>query len=174
MVTGRYFLSDHDGPYAVEDFRCGEGLDGWCYRATRRDPEAAVFLGELELVVAPDGRVLRLAQSGGGWLLRGGIVGGDALWRRGDQEHTVPAHGFTGSSPAYAIVGTRLAASRGDGSLRLIAVHDDVLATATVDQVWSPDGDTWTCVDRSTGEAGRWVLDGDRVLSGPGVTAATP
>ncbi len=174
MVTGRYLLSGHDGPYAVEDFRCGEEVDGWCYRATRRDPETEVILGELELVVAPIGRVLRLEQSGGGWLLRGGITGGQALWRRGDQEHVVAAHGFTGSSPAYAIVCTRLAVARGDGSLRLIAVHDDVLATATVDQVWSPDGDGWICVDRSTGTAGRWALDGDRVLSGPGVTAATP
>ncbi|MEO6205457.1 MAG: hypothetical protein ABIO67_08760, partial [Mycobacteriales bacterium] len=152
-MTGRYLLSDHDGPYAVEDFRSADESDGWCYRATRRDPETEVFLGELELVVATDGRVLRLEQSGGGWLVRGGVVGGDALWRRGDQEHAVPAHGFTGSSPAYAVVCSRLAAARGEGSLRLIAVHDGVLATATVDQVWTQEGDTWTCVDRSTGEA---------------------
>lgn len=174
MPSGCYLLTGHDGPYAVEDFRCGEEPDGWRYRAARRDPASEVLIGELELVVAPDGRVLRLEQRAGGWLLRGGVVGGEALWRRGEQEHAVAAHGFTGSSPAFAIACSRLATARGDGSLRLISVHDDVLATATVDQVWSVAGDVWTCVDRSTGSAGRWVLDGDRVVSGPGVTGATP
>lgn len=174
MLTGAYLLTGHDGPYALERFTYGPDATGWRYRATRHDPQTQTHLGELELVVAPDGRVLRLEQRGGGWLLRGGVVGGDVLWRRGDQEHVVAAHGFTGSSPAYAIVCSRLVGSRGDGALRLIAVHDDALATATVDQVWTQAGDTWTCVDRSTGEAGRWVLDGDRVLSGPGVTIATP
>jgi len=77
----------HDGPYAVEDFRCGEEPDGWSYRAVRRHPETGTLLGELELelVLGADGRVRRLQQTAAGWLLRGGVVGNEVLWRRGSR-----------------------------------------------------------------------------------------
>ena len=171
MLTGRYLLTGPNGPYAVEDFDCGEEPGGWRYRATREDPATGARLGELDLLVDPAGRVLQLAAQAGGWLLRGGVVGAETLWRRGEQEHTAPAHGFTGSSPAFAVVCARLAAARGDGSLRLVAVHDAVLATVTVDQVWTGAGDMWTSVDRATGAVSRWLLDGDLIRAGPGVTA---
>jgi len=83
----------HDGPYAVKDFRCGEEPDGWSYRAVRRHPETGTLLGELELVLGADGRVRRPQQTAAGWLLRGGVVGDEVLWRRGEQDHVLAAHG---------------------------------------------------------------------------------
>ena len=167
MPSGRYLLSGHDGAFAVERFTCGEDADGWRYVGVREHPVDGSALGRSELLVDAVGRVLRLEIRGGGWHLRGGVVGAEVLWRRGDEERSAHAHGFTGTSPAYAVVATRLAA--GAELLRLVEVHDAVLATSVVDQRWTGRDEAWTSERRDTGEVGRWQLRDGVVVAGPGV-----
>jgi hypothetical protein len=172
VVEGAYLLSGHDGAYAVERFTTTETEDGWQYVGVREHPATGADLGRIDLLADAAGRLLRLEMAAGGWLLRGGIVGPEALWRRGDEERSDTAHGFTGTSPGFAVVASRLSA--GGRQLRLIAVHDASLATSTVDQAWAPARSGWESTDLSTGERARWVVDGGVVLHGPGVTLTTP
>ncbi len=167
MPSGRYLLSGHDGAFAVERFTCGEESDGWRYTGVREHPVDRSALGRLELLVDGAGRLLRLEVVGGGWELRGGVVGAEVLWRRGDRERSVEAHGFTGTSPAYAVVATRLAARA--ELLRLVEVHDAVLATSVVDHRWTGSREAWTSEHRDTGEVGRWQLVDEVVTAGPGI-----
>ena len=124
--------------------------DGTTYTATHWRGDAQV--GRLELVVSPR---VRLHVEAGGWVLRGGLVGSDVLWRRGaggagGQEREAVADGFTGASPAYALA---LLARLEDGPrrLRLVEVTEPVLATRLVDQEWSRSGDVLTVTDLATG-----------------------
>lgn len=171
--SGVYLLSGHDGPVAVERFTCGEDLEGWRYVGSREHPATGYPLGRIELLVDAAGRITRLEVTAGGWQLRGGVVGPDALWRRGDEEHSIGAHGFTGTSPAFAIASARLASS-GVERQRLVAVADEVLATLTVDQTWTRAGDGWGSTDLATGGGGRWRIAGDVVRAGPGVRLLDP
>jgi hypothetical protein len=171
VPEGSYLLSGHDGPYAVERFVSGPDSAGWRYTATRTDPGSGAHLGRIDLLLDPAGRALRLEVVAGGWLLRGGVVGDEAIWRRGDEEHVERAHGFTGTSPAYAIAATRLLADTGAARLRLVAVHDGALATGTVDQSWTRRGPaTWEVDDLATGERRRWAIEDDVVVEGSGLT----
>jgi hypothetical protein len=171
VSSGSYLLSGHDGPYATERFVCGEEPAGWRYVGHRKDPESGVELGRIDLLLDAVGRTLRLEVTAGGWLLRGGVVGAEALWRRGDEERSEQAHGFTGTSPAYAVAATRLAAAAGGSArLRLVAVHDSALATSTVDQSWRRDGPgQWAVDDLATGERRQLQVRDDLVLAGPGL-----
>lgn len=155
----------------MERFTATETDEGWRYVGRRTAPSSGVDLGRIELLADAAGRIHRLELTAGGWLLRGGVVGPEALWRRGDEERSEQAHGFTGSSPAFAVVATRLAAAR--SRLRLVAVHDASLATSTVDRAWEPDGEGWQSTDLSTGERAGWVVAGGVVRHGPGVTFTT-
>jgi hypothetical protein len=169
VPSGSYLLSGHDGPYAVERFTCSETHHGWRYVGSRVHPITDAAVGRIELLVDAGGRVLRLEVAVGGWMLRGGVVGPEALWRRGYEERSAAAHGFTGSSPSYAVVACRLAASR--EQLRLVAVHDSSLATSTVDQAWTAaGGGGWDSTDLATGERGRWRVEDGVVVTGPGLT----
>ena len=169
--SGAYVLSGHDGPYAVERFLCGPDEDGWRYTATRTDPESGADLGRIDLLLDAVGRTLRLEVTASGWLLRGGVVGAEALWRRGAEERSEQAQGFTGTSPAYAIAATRLAAAAGGSArLRLVAVHDSALATSTIVQSWRLAGpDRWTADDLATGERRQLEVRDELVISGPGI-----
>jgi hypothetical protein len=169
---GAYLLSGHDGAYAVERFTASETEDGWRYVAVREHPATGADLGRIELLADDTGRLGRLEMTAGGWLLRGGVVGPEALWRRGGEERSEQAHAFTGSSPAFAVVCSRLAGA--GRQLRLVAVHDASLATSTVDQLWAPAGSGWESTDLSTGERAHWVIDGGVVRQGRGVTLTTP
>ena len=167
-ARGVYLLSGHDGPYAVERFVCGPDPAGWRYAATREHPETGADLGRIDLLIDDAGRVLRLEVVAGGWLLRGGVVGPEALWRRGDDERTEQAHGFTGTSPAYAVLAARLVPASGP-ALRLVAVHDGALATSTVDQSWVSLGDNgWEVTDLATGQRRRLTVT-DGLVAGPDI-----
>ncbi len=168
MPAGSYLLSGHDGPYAVERFTCSEQPEGWRYVGCREHPATGHVLGRIELLIDALGQVVRLELAAGGWLLRGGVVGPEALWRRGEQERSEQAHGFTGTSPAYVVASTRLAAA-GTGHQRLIAVHDGALATSTVDQAWAVANDGWDSTDLATGERARWRVEDGVVVVGQGV-----
>ena len=66
---------------------------------------AGAALDRVDVTVDATWRQIRV-QTGD---LRGGVVGPDAVWVRGDEpERTVPAAGFTGRSPAFAIATARL------------------------------------------------------------------
>lgn len=172
MPSGAYLLSGHDGPYARERFTCSDTPEGWRYVGSREDPVSAAALGTIELLADAAGRILRLEVTAGGWLLRGGVVGPEALWRRGDEERSASAHGFAGSSPSYAVIASRLAATR--EQLRLVAVHDAALATSTVDRAWTAAGGGWESTDLATGERGLWRIEDGVVITGPGVTLTAP
>lgn len=165
-ASGTYLLSGHDGPYAVERFTCGPTPGGWRYGATRDGG------GRLELEL--DGATTRLHVEGGGWVLRGAASGGAAVWRRGDEERSAPADGFTGSSPGLLVACARLARAR----LQLIEVTEPVLATRATTQSWTSLGttvhdrvavDSWQVDDLATGERSEMRLAADVVVEAPGV-----
>ena len=168
MRAGTYVLSGHDGPYAVERFT----VDGSSYRATRHDPASDVLVGRLEVDLGPE---VRVHAEAAGWVLRGGTVGPEVLWRRGEQEQEAVADGFTGTSPAYALaVVGRLRSSLAVGAstrLRLVAVTEPVLATRLVDEQWTRvDAERWQAVDLATGEGRDLLLADGLVVAGTGLT----
>lgn len=123
--------------------------------------------GRLHLHVDGAGVTTRLHAEGGGWVLRGGCVGGSVLWRRGDQEGEAVALGFTGTCAAYDVaVALRLRLAVGDRRrVRLVEVTEPVLATRLVDREWSrPAADRWVVTDLATGE--RHEPDPDTVVAG--------
>ena len=169
MPDGSYLLSGHDGPYAVERFACGAGPAGWRYVATRSRPGDGAPLGRLDLVLGSAGEALRVQVAAAGWQLRGGVVGPDVLWRRGDDERSERADGFAGSSPVWLLAAALRVAGRGPVRLRLVHLGDDALATSVVEQAWTPTDGGWLVDDLATGVRGRVEVAGDRVLHAPGV-----
>ena len=121
----------------------------------------------LHLRVDAAGVTTRLHVEGGGWVLRGGCVGGSVLWRRGEHEAEAVALGFTGAHPAYDVaVALRLRLAVGERRrVRLVEVTAPVLATRLVDREWSrPAPDRWLVVDLATGE--QHDVDPDTVVAG--------
>ena len=121
----------------------------------------------LRLQVDAAGVTTRLHVEAGGWVLRGGCVGGSALWRRGDLEAEAVALGFTGAHPAYDVaVALRLRLAVGERRrVRLVEVTEPVLATRLVDRQWErPAPDRWVVTDLATGE--RHDADPDMVVAG--------
>ncbi|HEU0103074.1 MAG TPA: hypothetical protein VFR07_12225 [Mycobacteriales bacterium] len=179
MPAGAYLLSGPDGPYAVERFSCGAGPAGWRYVARREQPGTGAPLGRLDVVLDARGRVLRAAVDAGGWQLRGGVVGPEVLWRRGDAEHSARAAGFSGTSPVWLLAATRLLGAGPDGRaatrLRWVRLGDEALATHLVDERWAgtPTGQAgvhrWEAADLATGVLRVCVVAGDLVLDAPGV-----
>ena len=123
--------------------------------------------GRLHLQVDAAGVTTRLHVEGGGWVLRGGCVGGTVLWRRGELEGEAVALGFTGSHPAYDVaVALRLRLAVGESRrVRLVEVTEPVLATRLVDREWArPAERRWVVTDLATGE--RHDVDPDTVVAG--------
>lgn len=180
MPSGSYLLSGHDGPYAVERFSCAAGPAGWRYVATREQPGTGAPLGSLEVVLDVRGTALRVQVETRGWLLRGGVVGPDALWRRGDVERSSPAAGYTGSSPVWVLATTRLLArATAAVSVRLVRLGDEALATSVVDERWERTGSSrhdgldverWVTADLGSGEQRVVHVAGELVLTAPGVS----
>ena len=172
MPSGSYLLAGPDGPYALERFRCGPEGSGWAWESIRYEPSGTTVVGRLRLQVDGAGRTSRLEVEAGGWLLRGGTVGGEVLWRRGDEEREAVATGFSGSSPAYALaLLRRLRLSEGRTErVRLVRVTEPVLATRTVDEAWTRTGpEAYEVADLATGER-RVLRWDDELVEGPGLT----
>ena len=173
-ARGRYLLSGHDGPFAVETVTAAEDGPDRTWSATRTDPVSGAPVGRLHLRTDALGVTTRLHVEAGGWVLRGGCVGPSALWRRGEQEHEATADGFTGTSPAYAAaVVARLAAVLevgGTRQLALVAVTEPVLAARRVLQRWTRAADAqWEVADLETGER-QLLAVRDGLVDGPGLS----
>ena len=183
VPAGSYVLTGHDGPFAVERFSCAPGPAGWRYVGERADPATGAPLGRLDLTVDGSGRTVRLHVEAGGWELRGGSLGSEVLWRRGEQEHCAPAAGFTGTSPAYAVATARLLALEVGERRRvgLVAVTEPALATRAVDEGWALTGveqreglevARYEVADLTTGERRVVHRAGDVVVAADGVVLA--
>ncbi len=181
-MEGAYLLTGRSTGTApvLERFTCGAGPAGWRYVATRVPAGGGADLGTLDVVLDDAGAVVRAEVRLGGWTLRGGAVGPDLLWRRGEVERSARADGFTGSSPVWAVAATRRAHAAGTGPrrLRLVLLGDEALATREVSQAWSPRGGadrdglrvtSYDVADLETGQQAAVHLAGDLVLEAPGV-----
>lgn len=166
-MRGSYQVGD-----VAEQFSCGSGPAGWRYTSHTDHGDT------LDLTVEQDGRVRRVLAVFDGWEVRGGTVGEEVHWVRGDDEHTAVAAGFTGRSPAFDIAVARMLALEvgQTAQVTLVELTDPVGAARTVTHGWGRtecrepptdgavdvDRSVDRCVDRyevadlATGE--RWVL----------------
>ncbi|WP_157430074.1 hypothetical protein [Actinomadura oligospora] len=99
MPRGTY-LHLEDG--TEERFQCAPGPGGWRYVASRTDGT------RVDLVVDARWRQIRVEFVAPDWWLRGGVTGREVAWVRAASsgeatEHSTPASGFLGESPAFAI-----------------------------------------------------------------------
>ncbi|MFD4788234.1 hypothetical protein ACFWN1_14485 [Streptomyces sp. NPDC058459] len=190
MPRGRYSLHDpHDHtPLAEEHFHCAPGPSGWRYVSQLTTPEGE-HRGSVDLALDDLGRPIRLELHAGGWQVRGAALDG-VTWVRTDPtgaeatEGNVPAHAFTGTSPAFLVATARLLRLTPSSSatrVRLVALADPVLAPRTVDQSWAlidrvahatDNGpllvDEYQVTALDTGERHAVHIAGDVVLSAPG------
>ncbi|MGW3115221.1 hypothetical protein [Streptomyces sp. NPDC001091] len=191
MPRGRYSLHDpHDHtPLAEEHFHCAPGPSGWRYVSQLTSPEGE-HRGSVDLALDDLGRPIRLELNAGGWQVRGAALDG-VTWVRTDptgteaREGNVPAHAFTGTSPAFLVATARLlrlTPSAAATRVRLVALTDPVLAPRTVDQSWAlidrkahatDSGpllvDEYQVTALDTGERHTVHIAGDVVLSAPGI-----
>ncbi|MEU7041556.1 hypothetical protein AB0A77_10920 [Streptomyces varsoviensis] len=191
MPRGRYALYDpHDHtPLGEEHFHCAPGPSGWRYVAQTTTPSGDPA-GSVDLTLDALGRPLRLELHAASWQVRGAALEG-VTWVRTDPtgehatEGNVPAHAFTGASPAFYVALSRLLrltpgapATR----VRLVAFTAPVLAPRTLDQSWAlvnrtahatDNGpltvDEYQVGDLDTGEQHPVHLAGDVVLAAPGI-----
>ncbi|GHF74351.1 hypothetical protein GCM10010218_64270 [Streptomyces mashuensis] len=191
MPRGRYSLHDpHDrSPLGDEHFHCAPGTSGWRYVSQLTGPSGAPA-GSVDLTVDELGRPIRLQLQCSDWQVRGAALDG-VTWVRTDPtgehatEGNAPAHGFTGSSPAFYVAVSRLlrlTPGAPGRRIRLVSFASPVLAPLTVDQSWTLvartahptdsgplDVDEYEVTALDTGETYAVHLAGDVVLSAPGV-----
>jgi hypothetical protein len=191
MPRGRYSFHDtHDHtPLGSEHFHCAPGPSGWRYTAQITTP-AGDHSGSVDLTVDDLGRPIRLELHAASWQVRGAAIDG-VTWVRTDpigehaQEGNVPAHAFTGASPAFLIATARLLRLEPGAPatrVRLVTFAPPVLAPRTLDQSWvlvkreahaTDNGllpvDEYQVADLATGEVSTVHIAGDVVLSAPGI-----
>ncbi|MZE81740.1 hypothetical protein [Streptomyces xinghaiensis] len=191
MPRGRYSLHDpHDHtPLGEEHFQCAPGPSGWRYTARTTGPSGEPS-GSVDLTTDHLGRPLRLELHAGDWRVRGAALDG-VTWVRTDPEGArategnVPAHAFTGASPAFLVATARLLRLAPGGPatrVRLVALTAPVLAPRTLDQSWTllksethptDNGpltvDAYQVTDLDTGEGHPVHIAGDVVLAAPGI-----
>ncbi|MFE6286016.1 hypothetical protein [Streptomyces sp. NPDC057877] len=191
MPRGRYSLHDpHDHtPLAEEHFQCAPGPSGWRYVSQLTTPSGDHH-GSVDLTLDELGRPIRLELHAASWQVRGAALDG-VTWVRTDPtgthatEGNVPAHAFTGTSPAFLVATTRLlrlTPSATATRVRLVAFTDPVLAPRTVDQSWAllkreahatDNGpltvDEYQVTALDTGEQHTVHIAGDVVLAAPGI-----
>lgn len=196
MPRGTYHHLDPDGSLVgVEVFSCAPGPSGWRYVSQTYDA-ANVPLGRVDVTVDGSWRQVRVQVTAGGWTLRGGLAGPEAVWVRlpadappseGGDEQTAPAVGFTGRSPAFAVASARML--RLDlldrRRVRLVGVNEPACVALPVDEGWAlvdveeHDTDTgplrverYEVADLATAERRVVHLAGDVVLEAPGLELA--
>ena len=152
-MKGSYQLAD-----SQEHFSCGPGPLGWRYTSRTSHGDT------LDLTLDPHGVVRRLVADFDGWQVRGGSVGEEVVWVRGEQEHSAVAAGFTGESPAFDIAVARLLDLEVDGPVQvtLVELTAPVGAARTVVHGWTRTADPEVGVQRfevaDLATAERWVL----------------
>lgn len=164
-----------------ERFRCAPGAGGWRYVSERSDGL------RVDLTVDGRWRQLRVEIGSGDPLVRGGVVGREALWIRGGREHAAEAAGFLGDSPAFLVAVARFLrlepGRRAD--VRLVRLHGPALSGLTVAQRWRLAEITahetdlrplrverYDTTDLDSGETSTFHLAGDVVLDAPGIELA--
>ncbi|MCU1587699.1 MAG: hypothetical protein JWN31_1192 [Frankiales bacterium] len=152
-MKGSYLVGDVE-----ERFSCGPGPQGWRYTSK-------TSLGDtLDLTTDTHGLVRRLVADFDGWEVRGGAVGPEVMWVRGEQEHSAVAAGFTGESPAFDLAVSRmLALQPGETTqVTLVELTAPVGAARTVTQGWARTADPEDGVQRfevaDLATAERWLL----------------
>lgn len=206
MPRGTYHHLDPGGTLAgVEVFSCAPGPAGWRYVSQTYDAGNRP-LGRVDVTVDDHWRQVRVLVTAGAWTLRGGLAGPEAVWVRvpaeGPEgappgegagsggsgadavEQAATAAGFTGRSPAFAVVTARLL---GLGLLdrrrvRLVGVTEPAAVALPVDEGWAlvdveeHATDTaplrverYEVADLATAERRVVHLAGDVVLEAPGL-----
>ncbi|MET9892154.1 hypothetical protein ABZZ47_18365 [Streptomyces sp. NPDC006465] len=203
MPRGRYSLHDpHDHtPLAEEHFHCAPGPSGWRYVSqlttpSGTEPDSAsrqgTVTGSVDLTLDELGRPIRLELHAAHWQVKAAALDG-VTWVRTDPtgteatEGNVPAHAFTGTSPAFLVATARLlrltpSADAPATRVRLVAFTDPVLAPRTLDQSWAliasethatDNGpltvDEYRVTALDTGEQHAVHIAGDVVLAAPGI-----
>lgn len=194
MPKGTYHHLDPGGSLAgVEVFSCAPGPAGWRY-VSQTYLSTGEPVGRVDVTVDDAWRQVRVSVSGGGWTLRGGVTvsgtGSDAVWVRvadgvtSGEEQSLPAVGFTGRSPAFAVVTARLLrlGLLDRRRVRLVGITEPSLATLPVDEGWAlvdvTEHDTdegalpverYEVADLATAERRVVHLAGDVVLEVPGL-----
>ncbi|RFU87896.1 hypothetical protein DY218_04260 [Streptomyces triticagri] len=191
MPRGRYSLHDpHDHtPIGEEHFHCAPGTSGWRYVSQLTTP-AGDHAGSVDLTIDALGRPIRVELHAASWRVRGAALDG-VTWVRTDptgadaDEGNVPAHAFTGTSPAFLVATAqllRLEAGSAPTRVRLVRFTDPVLAPRTVDESWAllnsethatDNGplvvDTYQVTALDTGDQAAVHIAGDVVLAAPGI-----
>jgi len=186
VPRGTYHHLDPGGTLAgVEVFSCAPGPAGWRYVSQVYDDDSRP-LGRVDVTCDDRWRQVRVQVTAGAWTLRGGIVGPDAVWVRGesDEEQTAPAVGFTGRSPAFAVATARMLGLDllDRRRVRLLGITEPAAVALPVDEGWalvdveSHDTDTgplrverYEVADLATAERRVVHLAGDVVLEAPGI-----
>jgi hypothetical protein len=194
LPRGTYHHLDPGGTLAgVEVFSCAPGPSGWRY-VSQTYTALNEPLGRVDVTVDAAWRQVRVQVTGGGWTLRGGLVGPDAVWVRspadaalgGDEgaEQTATAAGFTGRSPAFAVVTARLLGLSllDRRRVRLVGVTEPACVALPVDEGWALVDVTehatdtgalpverYEVADLATAERRVVHLAGDVVLEAPGL-----
>jgi hypothetical protein len=194
VPKGTYHHLDPGGSLAgVEVFSCAPGPAGWRY-VSQTYLSTGEPVGRVDVTVDDAWRQVRVSVSGGGWTLRGGVTvsgtGSDAVWVRvadgvtSGEEQSLPAVGFTGRSPAFAVVTARLLrlGLLDRRRVRLVGITEPSLATLPVDEGWAlvdvTEHDTdegalpverYEVADLATAERRVVHLAGDVVLEVPGL-----
>ena len=191
MPRGLYSLRDQDGTVvAYERFSCAPGPAGWRYNAQLLGPDGRTPTGLVDVTTDAAGLQIRVEVRAGGWVVRGGVAGGETVWVRtgasGEDtgEDTAPAAGFTGRSPGFLVaVARRLGLRAGASSrLRLVALTDPALAPVPVEVAWSLTAveqyptevgplpvERYETADLASGQRATVHLAGDVVLAATGV-----
>ena len=191
MPRGLYSLRDHHGMVvAYEQFSCAPGPAGWRYHAQVLAPDGRTPTGLVDVTTDARGLQIRVEARTDGWVVRGGVAGGETFWVRtgpsGEDasEGTAPAAGFTGRSPGFLVAVTRLLGLRAgaSSSVRLVALTDPVLAPLPIEVSWSLTTveqyptevgplpvERYETEDLASGQRAAVHLAGDVVLAAPGV-----
>jgi hypothetical protein len=194
VPRGTYHHLDPGGTLAgVEVFSCAPGPAGWRYVSQTYDADSRP-LGRVDVTVDDRWRQVRVQVTAGAWTLRGGLAGPEAVWVRApadapvgraeDTEQAATAAGFTGRSPAFAVVTARLLGLSllDRRRVRLVGVTEPACVALPVDEGWAlvdvTEHETdsgplpvqrYEVADLATAERRVVHLAGDVVLEAPGL-----
>jgi hypothetical protein len=159
VPKGLYSLRDPSEGTVVgyERFSCARGPVGWRYAAEVLAPDGRTAAGLVDITVDDGWRQIRVEVRGEAWVVRGGVVGAEAVWVRAGAsggeaaESVAVAGGFTGRSPGFLVAVARMLrlALGATSRVRLVALTGPALVPQVVDTGWA-----LTSVEEHTTDAG--------------------